>query len=192
MILIVNNHSKKVKFIEHILRENGVRYIVKDQRSLFKTVEKHRYKGVILSGGKPDLDEKIYLRSIKANIACLVNYDVPILGICEGHQIICDAAGGEIVKMKKASEYPNLKVRLKKRSKIFRGLPATIEVVEHHGRYAKAVPKELEIVASSKKNKIEAVFHKKRPIFGVQFHPEVSGIWGSKILKNFINICNKY
>jgi len=144
---------------------------------------------VILSGGGPLLDKKIYFKKIRADISCLINYTVPILGICEGHEIIGHACGGELVKLKKKARYTNLKLKILNKTKIFKGLPDTIEVYEHHSRYVKNVPDDLIITASSKKDKIEAFFHKKRPIFGVQFHPEKSGKAGEKIFKNFVELC---
>jgi len=191
MILLVDNHSKIIKAIEEILKKFKIKYIKKKQNALFKTIEKHKYKGVILSGGVPDLDEKTFVKCIRANTACMINYNVPILGICEGHQIISLSCGGEVIKLKRPVEDHTNKVRILKRSKIFRGLPKVIEGHEHHGRHVVGVPHHLEVVASSRRTRIEAVFHKTKPIFGVQFHPERSGKWGEKIMKNFFDICYK-
>ncbi len=189
MILIVDNHSKNVPLIESILKKQGVAHVTKNQKALLKTLDKQKYKGVILSGGLPLLDEKISFNSIRADIACLVNYDVPILGICVGHEIIGAACGAELVKLKEHSWIPNLKVRILSKEKIFAGLPDAIRVYEHHSRYLKNVPRELVVAASSRKDRIEAVFHTEKPIFGLQFHPEKSGMHGAKIFRNFLDIC---
>ena len=56
--------------------------------------------------------------------------------------------------------------------------------------YLRDVPRHhFEVVASSRRDRIEAIFHKKRPIYSVQFHPEVSGKWGEKIILNFVKHC---
>jgi len=189
MILIVDNHSKNVPLIESILKKQGVDCAIKDQKALLKTLDKQKYKGVILSGGLPLLDEKINFNSIRADIACLMNYDVPIMGICVGHEIIGAACGAELVKLKDHSWIPNLKVKILSKEKIFTGLPDAIHVYEHHSRYLKNVPDELAVAASSRKDRIEAVFHAEKSIFGLQFHPEKSGVHGAKIFRNFLDIC---
>ncbi|MCK5474310.1 MAG: gamma-glutamyl-gamma-aminobutyrate hydrolase family protein [Candidatus Aenigmarchaeota archaeon] len=189
MILIIDNHSKNVPLIENILKKFNVKYKVFDQKTDFRNIEKNTYKGIIFSGGVPYLDEKIYFDAIKADISCMINYDIPILGICVGHEIIGEACGAELLKLKKPSWMPNLKVKILKKSKIFKGLPDEIIAYEHHERYLKNVPAELEIAATSRKDKVEAIFHKTRPIFGLQFHPEKSGVAGEKIFKNFVDLC---
>lgn len=82
-----------------------------------------------------------------------------------------------------------MKVKILSKKKIFKGIPDEITVYEHHERYLKNIPDMLEIVASSRKTKVEAIFHKTRPIFGLQFHPEKSGKYGEKIFKNFVDLC---
>ncbi len=191
MILIIDNHSKNVPLIENILKKFGARYIVKDQKSSFRELEKNTYKGIIFSGGVPYLDELIDFNEIKADIACLINYDVPILGICVGHEIIGDACGADIAKHATPEWFTEMKVKILSKKKIFAGIPDEITVYEHHERYLKNIPKILEITASSRKTKVEAVFHKTRPIFGLQFHPEKSGVAGEKIFKNFVDLCYK-
>ena len=189
MILIVNNHSRDLPELKECLSELGADFFLRDQRSMLNNLEKKDVTGIILSGGSPFIDHKIYLSRIRADIASLLNYDVPVLGICEGHEIIAEVFGGEVVKMKKPSEYNDLEVTIKERRAIFSGLPRTVKVYEHHSRYVKGVERNFITAATSKKNEIEAIFHRERPIFGVQFHPEMSGETGKKILKNFIDIC---
>ncbi len=189
MILIIDNHSRNVPLIEKILKKQNIKYTIKDQKTMLRTIEKSRYRGIIMSGGVPCLDEKISFNTIRADIACLVNSSVPILGICVGHEIIGAACGAELVKLKKPSLNPKLKVNILTKTRIFKDLPDTITVYEHHSRYLKDLPDELLIAASSRKDRIEAIFHKKRPIFGLQFHPEKSGAAGIKILHNFLDIC---
>jgi GMP synthase (glutamine-hydrolysing) len=192
MILIVNNHSRNVPLIKDILKKYRFKFAEKDQKSLFRNLDSSKIKGVILSGGRPQLDQRLYFNKIRADVSCLINYDVPILGICEGHEIIAEACGGEVVKLRNPSRYASLRVKILKNSKIFKGLPEHIEVYEEHSRYARSLPKELVVSASSRKDTIEGLFHKNKPIFGVQFHPERSGEHGEKIIKNFLDICRDY
>lgn len=189
MILIINNHSKNVPLIEDILKKNNVSYDIKDQKTMLKSIDESRYNGIILSGGIPVLDKEIHFNTIRADIACLINCDVPILGICVGHEIIGAACGAELIKLKNHSWIPDLKIKILKKTRIFKGLPDEIIAYEHHSRYLKNVPSDLIVAASSRKDTIEAIFHKKRPIFGLQFHPEKSGKAGEKIFRNFLDMC---
>ena len=191
MILIVDNHSENLGEITRILRKYKVKYYSIAQNASFNRVNVKQTKGVILTGGGPNLDRLINLRQIRANIACLVNLKIPILGICEGHEIIGDACGGIISKLKKPSRYKSLHVNILKGSAIFKGLPSSIHVYESHGRFVEDIPPLLEVTATSHKDRIEGFFHKTKPIFGVQFHPERSGEHGEMIIKNFVDLCRR-
>lgn len=186
MILVINNNSKYVKTLNNLLRKNKVRFTIKDQRGFIDNIK--GISGVILSGGGPNLDRKIDISSIRADISSLFNFNVPFLGICEGHEIIGEVFGGNISKLKKKIESFN-KIILLKKNKIFKNIPERVEMYESHSRYIKKLPPEFEIAATSEKNKIEALFHKTKPIYGVQFHPEFSGKFGEQIIKNFLEIC---
>lgn len=192
MILIVDNYSQNLKEITKILRKTNQKYYIIKQNDSFDRVKLNKTKGVILTGGDPSLDRLIHLNQIRANIACLINLDVPILGICEGHEIIGNACGGDVTKLRKPSHFNYLRVKVIKRSKIFKGLPENIFVYESHSRYVSRVPKIFEVTANSRKDKIEGMFHKTKPIFGVQFHPERGGDVGEQIIKNFLDICDSY
>jgi len=190
MILIINNHSKKNKKLEAILRNFDVPYIVKDQRSYLKGFRiQHKVKGVILTGGKPDLDKKINLNKIRADLVCLINYDVPILGICEGHELIAYTSGGAIRRLKKRFKTNAQIVKICSKKDLFKGLPDKIIVTENHSGFVDYLPDFFELTATSRKDRVEGISHKEKPIFGVQFHPETSGEFGVKILKNFVKIC---
>ena len=193
MILIVNNGSIFIEIIEGILKEDGQDCVVVPQDALFQEIEEHQYIGVVLSGGpKPNLDEAFRFDMIKANIACLINYDLPVLGICEGHEIFGDACGGVVAKMPEPSIHDELPITVTDRTGIFAGLPETFPAYEHHSYAVQSVPPILEIAAHSSVNKIEALFHRTRPLFSTQFHPEKSGEFGKTIFRNFVKICRQH
>ena len=118
--------------MERILKENNVDFIVKDQSDEIDFNK--NISGVILSGGDPYLDTKILLEQIRGDIASIINLDVPVLGICEGHEIIAEICGGNITKMAKPAKYNNLEVKIIDKSGIFKHLPENIKVYEHHSR----------------------------------------------------------
>ena len=189
MLLIIDNHSGLVGSITRILDELKCKYIIKDQKSFLADINVEKIKGVILSGGGPDLDTEIDVNDIRADFAALINFDVPVLGICEGHEIIGYACGGTVKRLKDRVVTESNTVKILNKSKIFKGLPNEIKVYENHGCYVSNLPDFLELTATSSANTIEGFFHKTKPIYCVQFHPEESGEYGEKIIKNFVSLC---
>ncbi len=189
MILIINNRSPYTKKIINIVKKHGFKTILKDQRSPLDDVDKKKVKGVILSGGDPNLDRKIDINQIKANTVSLVAFNAPIFGICQGFEVIAQFFGGEIQRLeKRIGKFQEVKIL--KKTKIFKNLPEKILMDEWHQLYVKKIPRDFVLTATSRKNKVEAIFHKSKPIFGVQFHPESSGENGEKIIRNFLEICH--
>ena len=115
--------------------------------------------------------------------------EIPILGVCLGHQAICAAFGAEITYAKELMHGKQSQVRFDKESPMFRNCPDEALVARYHSLAAKAetMPKELKITAVTEDGEIMAVEHREYPIFGVQFHPEsIMTPDGKTMLKNFI------
>ncbi len=133
-------------------------------------------------------------RPENAGISCEVirelGEQIPILGICLGHQCIAAVFGAEIG--------PSIEPRHGKTSwityndsGIFKDLPNPFEAMRYHSLEVKpeSLPEELVVTATSDNDTIMGLAHRSRPIFGVQFHPEsILSPSGSLILKNFIQI----
>jgi len=114
---------------------------------------------------------------------------VPILGVCLGHQAICEALGGEIVLAGRLMHGKKSPITLTGSSPLFEGLPLTISGARYHSLVAKpdSLPDCLEITGRGPEGEIMAVQHKEKPIYGLQFHPEsILTQRGNLILKNFI------
>lgn len=114
--------------------------------------------------------------------------DIPILGVCLGHQCIGEVFGGRVIKAlrpvhgKTSNIYHN-------RKDVFKGLPNPFEAIRYHSLVVerKTFPSCLEITAQTKEKEIMGLKHKKYPVYGVQFHPEsiLTGN-GKKLLSNFL------
>ena len=95
----------------------------------------------------------------------------PILGICYGHQIIGSAFGApmrDLGQMFRGYE----KVSVVKKHPLFDGLPSDLVVAESHRQELTKVPEEFQLLAQSATSEVEAMVHRSRPVYGVQFHPE--------------------
>ena len=116
---------------------------------------------------------------------------VPILGICLGHQAICEVFGAEIVRAKKLMHGKKSMVYINEKCPIFSKLPVYIEAARYHSLIAEkeTMPECLEVTAEVDDGEVMAVKHKDYDIYGLQFHPEsILTPLGSRIMQNFVRI----
>ncbi len=117
----------------------------------------------------------------------------PILGVCLGHQAICEAFGGRVSYAKRLMHGKTSVVTLDNSSRLFRGMGKSIRAARYHSLAAlrEDLPKALKITAESDDGEIMAIEHSEFPVFGVQFHPEsVLTPDGLKIIQNFMEVCS--
>lgn len=116
---------------------------------------------------------------------------LPILGICLGHQAICQAFGATVSYAKELVHGKAHEITLDTDSPLFAGLPPTIQAARYHSLAAleSTIPRTLKITARTADGEIMAVEHRTYPIYGLQFHPEsIMTPKGSQILENFFHI----
>ncbi|MCM1164747.1 MAG: aminodeoxychorismate/anthranilate synthase component II [Lachnospiraceae bacterium] len=116
---------------------------------------------------------------------------IPILGVCLGHQAICEVFGAEITYAKRLMHGKKSVITFDESSPVFRGLSGKIEVARYHSLAASenGFPEELKITAKTDDGEIMAVEHKTHPVFGLQFHPEsILTEHGKTLLENFLDI----
>lgn len=110
-----------------------------------------------------------------------------ILGVCLGHQAICEAFGGRITYAKTLMHGQECTIQVTKPGVLFAGLSPRLTVARYHSLAATALPEQLEITALAPDGEIMAVQHKQHKIYGVQFHPEsVMTPDGLQMIKNFL------
>ena len=137
--------------------------------------------GIILSGG-PALERSGRSQSYLEEI------DLPFLGICLGHQIIANTFGGSVRRGKE--EYAEVEVEILDDDDIFMDMPKKIKVWSSHGDEVVEISQNLKRLARSDICEYEAIRHRERPIFGIQWHPEVYHTErGEELFKNFVKIC---
>lgn len=117
--------------------------------------------------------------------------NIPILGVCLGHQAISEAFGGRIVHAPNIVHGKTDFVTVDMDCPLFYGLGKTVEIGRYHSLVIEedTLPNCLDIIARSDDDCIMGVSHNERPIFGIQFHPEsVLTPRGMKIIENFLNM----
>ena len=188
-----NNQTRTVfvtdKLIDY-LKKNKIPYKdVTSSRQMKKLLEsKEKVSGIILGGSNLKYSNKLCACSINNNIISLLEFNVPILGICFGYQTLSMAYGGNVTSMGKMVD-TRKKVHLKK-SKIFKGLKKEEKFKFMHGDYVDEIPKSFKVIAKTSNGMVQGIQHKIKPIYGVQFHPEISGKSGEVLLDNFLNMCD--
>ncbi|MCX8166776.1 MAG: GMP synthase subunit A [Candidatus Micrarchaeota archaeon] len=147
--------------------------------------------GIIFSGGPSSVVnenygvcEQIISETKKGSL------NIPILGICLGHQLISHRFGGKVERGKKG-EYGLIQVKLVKSSRLLTGLVDTFDAWASHFDVVSEIPDNFHITAVSVPDNIcEVIEHEAKPIFGVQFHPEVHHTKvGQRIFQNFVDFC---
>ena len=116
---------------------------------------------------------------------------VPILGVCLGHQAICEAFGGTVSYAKELMHGKQKEIHQIGENQLFQGLPETFQAARYHSLAAlkEELPEELKVTAESEDGEVMAVEHTKYPIYGVQFHPEsVMTPDGKIMIENFMDV----
>ena len=179
-ILIIDCGSKKVPEILKIVAEFGFNTQIIKMDSL-NEVDYQKYNGMIISGS-PVLEYKPYVK--KFNF--IPKITIPVLGICFGHQIIGLVFGSKKYKGRERKGDELVKIVLK--NTIFDGFDKEAIFKEEH-YVGINLPNNFILLANSNYYEVEAMKHNKKNIFGVQFHPEVSGENGKKLIGNFLKLC---
>ena len=112
---------------------------------------------------------------------------IPILGVCLGHQAICQVYGAKITYAKELMHGKTSEIQADTGSLLFRGLENPVTVARYHSLAAESLPEELKATAMTNEGEVMAVEHRKYPIYGVQFHPEsVMTPQGANMIENFL------
>lgn len=126
-------------------------------------------------------------------IAACANRNVPLLGVCLGHQGIGEYFGGSLTRLPQVIHGRKKTIQIQPSSPLFAGIPQAMEVGLYHSWMLEkeSVPEELDIIGVSAENEIMAVEHREKPIFGIQFHPEsFLSPTGAQLMRNFIRLCS--
>src|SRR5919108_2654513 len=139
-------------------------------------------RGLIFSGGPAS----VYEPGAPHCDPALFDLGIPTLGICYGMQLACEALGGE-VKPAPSREFGRAHCHVREPDGLFAGVPEETVVWMSHGDQVSTVNGDFVPLAATDTCPVAAVRHRTRPVYGLQFHPEVSHTpYGGRILRNFL------
>ena len=189
MILVIDNYDSFTYNLVHYLNELGAQTLVRrnDALSVQEAIGL-KPEAVLLSPGPCTPDEAgICLPLLRG-----APEDLPILGVCLGHQSIGQAYGGEVVRAKSIMHGKTSEIHHNGKG-LFKGLPNPFTATRYHSLAVKRenLPDDLEVTAWTDDGEIMGFQHKTRPVYGVQFHPEsIATEGGHQLLANFLDLAH--
>ena len=191
MILIIDNYDSFTYNLVHYVEEYNYKVqVFRNDKITLQKIRKLRPKKIIISPGPCTPDEA----GISIDLIKCFYKELPILGVCLGHQSIGQAFNAEIIKASKIM-HGKISTVTNKGSEIFKGLPKKFDATRYHSLVIKnnTLPKNFKIISDTvddKKIVIMGIQHIEYPVYGVQFHPEsiATTPYGKKIIKNFLEI----
>ena len=185
-IVVLDFGSQYAQLIARRVREQNVYCQILRHDIAAERIAELAPKGIILSGGP----SSVYEEGAPRCDPKLFELGIPVLGICYGMQLACEALGGK-VNNTPSREYGRAACTVDNQNSLFQGLPDKMEVWMSHGDQVSAISEQFVPLAKTATCPYAAIAHRDLPIFGMQFHPEVTHTpLGGQVLKNFvIDVC---
>lgn len=185
MLILIDNYDSFTYNLVHFLGELGASAeVIRNDKATPQEIIARRPSGIVISPGPCDPEKAgICLDLIKT-----VNGNIPILGVCLGHQCIGQAYGGKIIRTEPVM-HGKLSVISHRNTSIFNGLPNNFLATRYHSLVIErnSLPEILEVTAETSDGLIMGVAHRTHPVHGVQFHPEsIASQYGYEMLRNFL------
>jgi GMP synthase (glutamine-hydrolysing) len=186
-ILVVDNGGQWTHREWRVLRDLNVDVEIIPNKTLLADI---KADGLVLSGGAP----RVGLDQEKMGLCgeYIDKSGIPVLGICAGHQFMASHLGGKAAPSK-IPEFGKTMVTVDDEDDIFKGLPTEFVAWESHNDEVTEVPQGFIALAHSDNCTIQAMKHKEKPLYGLQFHPEVEHTDnGYEMFQAFIDICQAH
>lgn len=191
MLLMIDNYDSFVYNLVRYFEEIGEEVeVVRNDKVNLDSIDSNKYSGIIISPGPKNPKES----GLCLDIIHMFKGEIPILGICLGHQCIGHYFGSKIVKGEKPMHGKISEITHDNKG-IFHGVKNPLNVTRYHSLVVnkEELPEELIITAQTSDEVIMGIRHNDLHVYGVQFHPEAELTEeGHKILKNFVLECKRF
>lgn len=186
-VLLIDNYDSFTYNLFHYISKLKCKVdVVRNDMITPKEIIKKKYNKIVISPGSGNPSQAGNCLKIVKDL----HKDLPILGVCLGHQIIGQVFGSKIIRAKNLMHGKMSKIYFKKIG-IFKNIKFPFEATRYHSLIIdkKTLPACLTVTAETKSRTIMGVMHNQYDIYGVQFHPEsINTKVGMQIIKNFINL----
>jgi anthranilate synthase component II len=189
MILVIDNYDSFTYNLVQYLGELGADMLVKRNDEIdIPGIRDLKPAAIVISPG-PGVPGNA---GVSVEVIRQLGAQIPVLGVCLGHQAIAEAYGGKVVRAAKLMHGKTSRVQ-HAGSDLFEGIPSPLEVMRYHSLTVDpgSLPEELEVLAWGEETstEIHAMRHRQNPVWGVQFHPEsIMTQSGKNILANFLRL----
>ena len=187
MILLIDNYdSFSYNLFQYVGEINPDICVIRNDERTVEDIRQMHPDRIILSPG-PGRPEQA---GIIMEVITALGSEVPILGVCLGHQAICAAFGAVVTYAPRLMHGKQSEVLFRTDTPLFRGLPERAPVARYHSLIADpaTIPECLEITARTDQGEVMGVRHREYPVYGVQFHPEsIMTPDGRQMLRNFLD-----
>ena len=185
-VLLIDNYDSFTYNLFHYISKFKCKVdVVRNDKIISKEIIKKKYSKIVISPGPGNPSQAGNCLKIVKDL----HKDLPILGVCLGHQIIGQVFGGKIIRAKNLMHGKMSRIYFKKIG-IFKNLKSPFEATRYHSLIVdkKTLPNCFLITAETKNRTIMGIMHNQYNIHGVQFHPEsINTKVGMQLIKNFIN-----
>lgn len=190
MILLIDNYDSfsfnLVQLIGELVEGKEELKVIRNDELTVEEIMKLAPSHIVLSPGPGRPTDAGVCEAL---IRAVLEHPIPLLGVCLGHQAICETLGGKITYAPQLMHGKQSIVKTDDTSVIFKGLQKELAVARYHSLVAdkNMIPESLQITAVDEKGEVMAVQHKTLPIYGVQFHPEsIMTPQGREMIQNFM------
>lgn len=190
-ILLIDNYDSFSYNLCQMFGAQGVQItVIRNDEKTPEQIREMQPDGIVLSPGpgRPE-DAGCCVEVVKQ-----LGKEIPILGVCLGHQAICIAYGGAVSQASELMHGKQSVIRVKTDTPLFSGLPEMIPAARYHSLAAvkEKLPECLKITAETQEGEIMAVCHCTDPVYGLQFHPEsILTPDGETIIRNFMEVAGR-
>ena len=187
MLLVIDNYDSFTYNLVQYFGELGAEMeIFRNDQVSIKEIRKLKPERICISPGPCTPREA----GISCDVIRKFGENIPVLGVCLGHQCIGDVFGGDVVRADRLMHGKTSPV-FHNGEGLFRGISNPFEATRYHSLIVKrdTFPEDLEITAWTEEDEIMGLRHRELPIYGVQFHPEsILTEEGKKLLQNFLDL----
>ncbi len=191
MLLMIDNYDSFTYNLVQYLGELGEELtIARNDQITLQKVRTLKPAGIVISPGPGSPKDAGVSNALIKTFAG----EVPILGVCLGHQCIGEVFGGQVVRAKRLMHGKTSQI-LHDGRQLFQGLPNPFEATRYHSLIVQreGLPSKLQITAWTKEGEIMGLRHRRLPVYGVQFHPEsILTKSGKDLLRNFLRLAKTF